>query len=307
MMIASIKSKITKKQREQYRRFVRDATSKGIKLALEKVPLDRAGFQLLLGRDEEFNAAIVALIVEKTSEFSLSSQFAKEEIRSGYAYPQGYRVKQIDEQAELLRKFFPDLGANSELIQSLAERPLPAGADGWFAIPRWEKIAATYDEALLKVLLCIAVTRKFCDHREGKLDGRYLRQTYQAIAAWKKLGEEQNGDILVVAAQFGIRHRGRSVRRARRVMIAREFGLGAFAVGCMLLTHPEREQEQEQREQLHIDCAGDEFRPDEGGPFVNAPSFRFRDDELRFHTSEVDSASEVYGSASGFLPEQIKL
>jgi len=54
------------------------------------------------------------------------------------------------------------------------------------------------------------------------------------------MAEIKHHDILVVPAQFGLRHRGRSVRRVREVMNANEFGLGVFAIGIMLLTHPER-------------------------------------------------------------------
>jgi hypothetical protein len=105
----------------------------------------------------------------------------------------------------------------------------------------------------------------------------------------------------VVPAQFGIRHRGRSVRRAREVMSANECGLGAFAIGIMILTHPERLSHYND---LWIDCAGDEFDdPDSGVRFDCAPCFEFDGDEVKFVTDYVVSASGSYGSASGFGPQ----
>ncbi|MBI4215746.1 MAG: hypothetical protein HY602_03410, partial [Parcubacteria group bacterium] len=116
---------------------------------------------------------------------------------------------------------------------------------------------------------------------------------------FQQLGDEQKDfDILVVPAQFGLRHKGRSVRRAREVFAANEFGLGTFAIGIMLLTHLEREV---QWEQLHIDCAGDEFAPCADGGFSRAPIFCFSDGKVKFNASWVDYVYVYYGSASAFL------
>ena len=118
---------------------------------------------------------------------------------------------------------------------------------------------------------------------------------------FQKFGKEQKDyDILVVPAQFGILHRGRSVRRAREVMKANQFGLGAFAVGIMLLTHPERLQNYDD---ICIDCAGDEFSPGADGDFSEAPIFHFDDGRVRFSTLWVSCAYDYYGSASGFVPQ----
>ena len=116
-----------------------------------------------------------------------------------------------------------------------------------------------------------------------------------------KLVEGQEGDILVIPAQFGFRHRGKSVRRARETFYDNEFGLSSFTVGTMLLTHPEREVEWEQ---LHIDCSGDEYSPDADGQFVDAPIFYWVVGELHFSNRWTDDADEQFGSASGFLPQE---
>ena len=226
------------------------------------------------------------------------NQFADEEVQSSYAYPKGYKVKGITEQTNILRQLFPGVG---NALEKLAARPLPPNAEGWFAIPKWQTLAPTYGEAVEKVLAMIASKRKFYNYRDGQLGAEYLRQHAKTAKMFQKLGDEQKDfDILVVSAQSGLRHKGRSVRRAREVFTANEFGLGAFAIGIMLLTHPEREV---QWEQLHVDCAGDEFSPDADGDFSDAPLFDFYDGGVRFDAYWYDSANGFYGSASGFVSQ----
>ena len=256
--------------------------------------LDKDGIQKLIENGDEFQARIITGI----KELSVSNQFADEEVQSSYAYPKGYKVKGITEQTNILRQLFPGIGFADE---KLAEQPLPPNAEGWFAIPKWQTLAPTYGEAVEKVLAMIASKRKFYNYRDGQLGAEYLRQHAKTVKMFQKLGDEQKDfDILVVPAQFGLRHRGRSVRRAREVFMANEFGLGAFAIGIMLLTHPEREV---QWEQLHVDCAGDEFDPVADGVFSIAPFFYFNDGMVKFYAYWYDNAHELYGSASAFLSQ----
>jgi hypothetical protein len=150
------------------------------------------------------------------------------------------------------------------------------------------------------VLNAIASKRKFHNSREGELGPSYLRQHSHSAAMFEQIGQQQKGDILIVPAQFGMRHRGRSVRRAREVMCANEFGLGAFAVGCMALTHPERYS---RWDELDTDCGGDEYTPVAGDDFSGAPVFGFDDGRVRFVTRWFDNARGRFGSASAFLPQ----
>ena len=281
---------ITDGQRKQYKRFVEDAADK----ALAEAGLDKDGLQKLIENGDEFQARIITGI----KELSVSNQFADEEVQSSYAYPKGYKVKGITEQTNILRQLFPGIGFADE---KLADQPLPSNAEGWFAIPKWEKFAPTYGEAVEKVLAMIASKRKFYNHRDGQLGVEYLRQHAKTVKMFQKLGDEQKDfDILVVPAQFGLRHKGRSVRRACEIFAANEFGLGCFAIGIMILTHPEREV---QWEQLHVDCAGDEFAPDADGGFSRAPVFDFYDGEVEFFADRFDFASEDDGSASAFVSQ----
>lgn len=283
---------ITEGQKKQYLRFVEDAAER----ALKETGLDKDGLQKLIENGDEFQSRIVTAV----RELSVSNQYADEETESSYGYLSGYKPKGITEQTNILRQLFPGVGFADE---KLAEGQLPPNAEGWFAIPRWEKIAPTYGEAVQKVLDLIKQTRNgaFYNYRDGQLGPQYLRQSQKSAKAFQKLGDEQKDhDILVVPAQFGLRHRGRSVRRAREVMNANEFGLGAFAVGIMILTHPERLMNYDD---LWIDCAGDEFAPDADGGFSRSPYFRFGGDGVEFGTLWVGIAVDLYGSASGLVSQ----
>ena len=283
---------ITSGQTKQYKRFVEDAADK----ALAEVGLDKDRLQKLIENGDEFQARIIAGI----RELSVSNQFADEEVESSYGYLSGYKPKGITEQTNILRQLFPGIGFANE---KLAEQPLPPNAKGWFAIPKWQSVAKTYNEAVQKVLDLIKKQRKgmFYNWREGKLGEKYFRQHERTAKKLETLAEQQKDyDILVVATQFGLRHRGRSVRRAREVFTANEFGLGAFEIGCMLLTHPERLQHYDD---LWIDCAGNEYAPDADGDFSRAPYFGFNDGRVEFVTGWFDCARASCGSASGFLPQ----
>jgi hypothetical protein len=227
--------------------------------------------------------------------------FADEEVRSNYGYPSGYAVKPVCEQLVELSKHFNDLDTSSVLDCSKELPALPVGAEGWFAVPRREKVAKSYNEAVERVLDLIGKTRTFYNYRKRNLGPKYLRLSERTAAALKMIGEKQKGDFLLIPAQFGLTHRGRSVRRVRVVYAPNEFGLGSFIVGCMILSHPERLV---QWEQLHIDCPGDEYTPSLGGVFSSAPGFWFRNGEVRFGAGWACRAIELYGSASGFVSPQ---
>lgn len=285
-------------QIKQINRFGSDAIEK----VLAELGLDNPGAQRVIEHGDEFAEAIRNAALTSLKDLSVSDKFKDEEEESEYGYLSGYKPKGITEQTNRLRELFPGIGYAAE---KLAEGTLPPNAEGWFAIPRWEKIAPTYNEAVQKVLDLIKQTRngKFYNYREGQLGPERLRQTARTAKFFQTLGDEQKDqDILVVPAQFGLRHRGRSVRRAREVMQVNEFGLGAFAIGIMLLTHPERLNHYDD---LYVDCAGDEFDdPDSGDRFGRAPGFVFAGGKVEFGTRWFSYAFSDDGSASGFVPQQ---
>jgi hypothetical protein len=255
--------------------------------------------------EPSFVARNLQSIVEATEVTSAplvtaSPFFANEEVKSNYGYPQGYAVKPVCEQLVELSKHFNGLNTSSVLACSKELPALPAGAEGWFAVPRWEKVASSYNEAVEKVLDLIGKTRTFHNYRKGALGPKYLRLSERTAVALQMIGEKQKGDFLLIPAQFGLTHRGRSVRRVRVVYAPHEFDLGSFITGCMILSHPERLV---QWEQLHIDCPGDEYSPAADGRFGLAPIFYFDGGKVGFGASWVDYADERYGSASGFVSQ----
>ncbi len=282
-------SRITSKQKDQIVRFAEDAARKAIRV----IGLDNPGAQQVIGNGDKLANAII----DKIRELSLRNQFANEETSSSYTYPSEYKPKSVTEQANKLSELFPGIGNADE---TLADKPLPKGAGGYFVIPRWEKVAPTYNEAVHKVLSLIASSRKFYNYREGQLGPDRLRQHERTVKMLAKLGKDQKGELLVIPAQFGMLHRGQSVRRAREVFMTNEFGLGAFVLGCMILTHPERLV---RYEELDMDCPGDEFSPEADGGFSGAPGFNFRGGRVRFGARWVSDANDFYGSASGFVPQ----
>ena len=132
---------ITTGQKKQYFRFVEDAAER----ALKKTGLDKDGLQKLIENGDEFQSRIVTAV----RELSVSIRYANEEKESNLGYLSGYKPKSITEQIKILNQLFPNIGFAKE---KLADGQLPLGAEGWFAIPRWKKIAPTYGEAVQKVL-----------------------------------------------------------------------------------------------------------------------------------------------------------
>lgn len=291
---------ITSGQLKQLRRFTEDAASKGFEEALTEVSPDSEGTQRIIENGDEYQARIKTAMVTVMRELSVSNQYANEEVRSNYGYPDGYHVKGVNEQGNILRQLFPGIGMNDE---SLVQQPLPAGAEGNFVFPRWEEVAPTYGQALEIALELLKKQRKgkFKNWREGQLGDKYLRLTERTARKLKALGDSQSTyDLLVVPAQFGLRHRGRSVRRAREVFVAAEFGLGPFEGVCMLLTHPERFAT---GSELWIDFSGAEYSPGAGGQFEGCPFADFYGGHVSFGAPWVSSASACYGSVSAFFPQ----
>src|SRR3989344_8133000 len=159
--------------------------------AYDKSKLDDDSAQRLNENGDEVKAAMMEII----SKFSVSNQFANEEVDSSYKYPNEYELKPIEEQIQVIAKLF-NLSPNEALanVTALKNVGLPEGAEGWFAIPRWEKIAPTYGEAVENVLAKIDSSRKFKNYRKGQLHSRFLKLHTRTASMLQKIGETQTGD-----------------------------------------------------------------------------------------------------------------
>lgn len=245
----------------------------------------------------------------------IKNQYESEVVSSNYTYPKKYKgPKPIAEQVKTIATMFGlDPKAALEFAKNLPT--LPEGSEGWFAIPKVSAVATKqfpaitdkaeqYCEAVNLVHTKLADSRSFYNYRNGEIVPNRLRQHARTMKFLEHLEVEQQGDILIIAVQYGMRHRGKSVRRARETFAINEFGLGCFATGCMALVHPERYV---RLEELDTDCAGDEFAPVADGVFSKIPIFAFLGGELGFSAGNVSDARVGYGSVSGFVRENLCL
>jgi ribonuclease HII len=284
----------TEQQNTQLQEFLGDAMLEAYRTAIEQ--LDQQSAQAVLDMHRKLKTEVAERVVEIIHRHTCSDKYKDEEVESDRTYPPTYRVRPIEAQVTELRKIFPGLGKCNERLQ---RKPLPEGAEAWFAIPRWQALAGTYNEAVEMVLGALSTRRKVANRIVGKMDAKYLRQSERSKLAEKILGEQQEGcDLLVVGAQAGMLHRGSSARRTRVSMAGNEFGLGVFTFGCMLLTHPERLST---GDTLMIDCSGDEYSVRGDYSFDRVPLFDFDIGGLEFSIFYEDRARNLWGSPTGFL------
>jgi len=258
----------TPQQNEALKQSLGEAVDQAYQTAIER--LDQQSAQIVLDSGKKVKREVAETVVEIINRHTASDKFKDEEVSSTRTYPPTYRVKPVEAQVTELRKLFPSLGICNEKI---GRRQMPEGAEAWFAIPRWQALASTYNEAVEMLVEVLAVKRKFSNRIIGRLGPTYLRQSERSKLAERILADQQQGcDMLVVAAQAGMLHRGCSARRTRVAMAGNEFGLGVFAFGCMLLTHPERLSS---GETLMVDCGGDEYSVRGDYTFDRVPLFDY--------------------------------
>ena len=287
----------TKEQRDELKGALDEAVHNILRTALNQI--DRHSARLVLEVKDKLKAEIVSLTMKTIHRFTVSDKYIKEESLSRREYPLSYKVRPIEAQVTELKKHFPQLGW---CMEKLARNPLPDGAEAWFAIPRWQALAPTYNEAVKILLDLLASKRRFDNRIVDKMGAAYLRQTERARLAETILAQQQPGsDILVVAAQNGLLHRGCSARRARVVMSTNEFALGAFAMGCILLTHPERLS---QGDTLMIDCAGDEYSIAGDGFFDRVPLYDYDIGGIEFSIFYEDRARNLWGTPTAFMVQR---
>ena len=289
--------------------------SKGLKfMSIIEAAYNKAG---LSGREAQRvndTPGLAKLIDAFIAEHRFIDPFDYAEIASSYVYPAGYAIALIGEQINALAGIFElSLGSTMEFMEKVFPTlTLPDWAEGWFAIPSVDALAtrffpnvedpaARYCEAVKVVVAKIAASRRFYHHHDDIRRGSY-RMNAETATAMALVTAQQKGDVLVIPAQFGIRHRGRSVRQACEAMPNPEFGLGMVAVGSMLLTHPKRLVS---LDDLWIDVPGDEydrcgFRTFESVPFV---CFSIGIDGVAVESHDVSDDDPRFGSPSACVPQ----
>jgi hypothetical protein len=281
-------------QNAQIKEFLGEAVQAAYRAAIEQ--LDKHSAQIVLDLTKRLKSEVADSVVEIIHRHTVSNKYIDEEVGSNRVYPPTYRVRPVEAQVTELRKLFPSLGG---AMEKLGRKPLLDGAEAWFAIPRWQVLAPTYSEAVEMVLGVLATRRKFQNRIVGRLGANYLRQSERSKLAEKILADQQQGnDFLVFAAQNGMLHRGCSARRTRVAMAGHEFGLGVFAIACMMLTHPERLSAEDT---LMIDCGGDEYSMRGDCTFDRVPLFDYDIAGIEFSIFYEDRARNLWGTPTGFL------
>ena len=272
--------------------------------ALGEVQLNEHAFRSLANQREELESVIASVVQAHVGRY----QFAGERSESHQRYPSAYRgAHAMADQVRDLQALFPGIGSADERA---TRRPLPSFITeengGYFAFPRWQLFAKTYNEAVLMVLQKLKATRPLNNFDAWQVDADRLCQCQRSIKMWQQAAQRQNGyDILTMPAQFGMYHRGRSMRLVRAMYEPSEFGLGLYETGIMLLTHSERfSVDPTPDRRLGIHCPGDVgarcgHRNGEGAPHWQMT----QDGVLHFGPTPICGIAIGLGSATAILPD----
>lgn len=204
-----------------------------------------------------------------------------------------YKIKSHKEQIKILNEIF-----KADFSVPDMPKAINHSGEGVFAIPHYRLIGPTYNDALMKVFKALSDSRPCYDYQSGNWGPTYLHQLPVKETFWNSQKEE----IILISAQFGAIHAGKSVKRVCTELKDNELPLGIYEVAIMLLTHPERLQDYND---LWIDCHGDEYSPDAGGAFSEAPVLYFDVGWVRFDAFDLSFAYGFFGSASAFVPHTL--
>jgi len=125
----------TDQQNRLLQQYLGDAVQDAYQTAIEQ--LDQQSAQTVLDMNRKLKAEVAERVVEIIQRHTASDKYKDEEVSSNRVYPPTYRVRPIEAQVTDLRKLFPSLGACQE---KLSRKPLPTGAEAWFAVPRWQAL-----------------------------------------------------------------------------------------------------------------------------------------------------------------------
>lgn len=245
----------------------------------------------ILTRGDVFKASLRDIVGGYLDVLRVQDRFASEEVATNATYPSLYKVQTIARQTDILASIFPELR-----LETINEEDLPAlpeGAEGWFVIPHYEALAHSYCDALLRVLTELGNRQRFYNWQKNLVTPERLRNSPCSRLAFEKLKRVAfDGETMVVPAQFGAHHKGRSARCSAEAMPPHEFGMPAYAAGIMLLTHSDRLHS---IDDLAVSCAGDILSD------ACVPMFYRTDGMLTFGATKLHYPDESCGTASGFI------
>lgn len=239
-----------------------------------------------------------------------SAEAIVNQVASTFNYPKKYLgPKPIEQQIKIIANIF---GLNPTQALDYAKQlpALPEGAEGWFAYPKIATVAAKYFpqlryrteqycEAVNLVNEKLALSREFDTVRLNQIIPNKLRQTELSRAYMDYFDSKQVGQIVIIAAQHGLLHRGKSVLKAGEDFRVNEFGLGAYIVACMALVHPER---YEIDGQLHAYCAGDKYASNASIIALKVPSYCHNGTSMATITASVFHVHPQQAVVTAFVP-----
>lgn len=216
-------------------------------------------------------------------------------------YPPEYYVKLLDKQLESLKRYelyysFCRVGVDEKLINKIkdGEITLPIGAEGWFAIPNPLRVLTDYSHFIERDLaeaLKASGFSKLYIYRLNQLK-RDLRIHEDSVKKISQIDSKQgHPNTLIIPAQFGSLHPHQTAQLARERFMDNEFGLGAFTVGAMLLTHYERIGSRYENP-LNLICPGDVLQN------THTPNWDYGyhgELNLDFYSTESHSGNNVTG------------
>lgn len=237
--------------------------------------------------------------------------YADEEVESSVGYPSGWQLKSAAIQAATLLEFFPFL--NVSYVERLADgMKVPEGFDGIGVVPKISAMPVPSDRymwpqfnrALIAAQQALAQRDDKSFDRGSEFGPHYVSLRKDTQDALQRLEEVTPGDCLALPVQLGRVHAGKSPRRARECLVEREFGLDAFSLTCLLLTHADRTGSNI----LNVDALGSCFSelgdldPD-GDEVQSVPGMYLRGSPFFRFQQRCVSAAPEYGSATGFFQE----
>ncbi len=302
---------LTKEEKGKYLEFINAAANK----ACVQIGFDKNGIQRLIENNDKFQQSFFQII----NQLIESKKFGDEEMSSEYFPVCVEKYKPVGEQIKLLAKILNldptyafNFAKNLPSLKSFApgypkyERIWQIG---WFAVTTADVLVKKY---FPKVIMKYCHAVRFINKKIGTANGiiqevpiELLRINERTVQAYKLIDKMQKGDIKIIAAQLGMLHPGKSVRRVYETLAINEFGLESIASGCILLTHPEKFTPPNLNNlddwNLGMTCIGNEFPSKDHK--LSVPFYKLHyDNKLHYDGYKIDEKIEFSGAATGFLP-----
>lgn len=223
-------------------------------------------------------------------------------------YPKNYQVKNIEDQIQLISSVFGLYLTYAKIFsKNLKKLTKAKGPEAYFAIPKISAVAGKYFPEIKDEKEKYYNVTNFILSLLAKSLGLSLENKEEILkkcSMSKKTSEKllelesiQEGDILIIPAQFGKYHAGKTTDEAISTFADNEFGLDIYILGCMLLTHPERKPN---CKELSICCTGNEIESSAFKSKAIPTFFLNEDNNLDLGVTFKSHCSSLSGNPTGF-------